>query len=509
MAVLLAGCPDVDLSRWWPDSSEETDGTAAGPVAGFGSIKVAGAELADNASTTVSDDRGRGIGDIVAGMIVTVRGTIDGEYESGAAASVAIEREVRGPVDDNGVALDNQTVRVLGQTVVVNPATVIVNASGSDIGLDDLKELLDDGYLPGLEVHGGAEGDGTVHAAYIGLVQDNVADDDDAELRGAVTGFDAAARTFFIGAQKVSYAGIPSGGKVDWPGTGLADGLVVDVRGYIDAVGGGGTLRTDRDGDRVRVISADLGDSQDRVTLEGYVLSGGSSSFVMSVPGGTVAVNSENAPSGDAFGLRKRVRVRGKLGDAAGATVRASSVVVLPPFAVLLEGAPGDLPADGDTITLLGKTVETDGYTLFRDPSGGVRDGFGLSTLASGDIVRVAGWLDNATAAGKIKAVRLDRIDGTAGRVGLQGPVSSYTASGAASMSILGLTVNTSGSHVDYFDRDGVEFADRSDFYAALDALGAGTVVRVRNGVFVSASSRIDPPSSGANMEVGIVTANR
>ena len=90
------------------------------------------------------------------------------------------------------------------------------------------------------------EDNGTIHAAYIGRVQDNVAADDDVELRGTMRGLDAAARTFRIGAQAVSYAGLPSGGRIDWPATGIANGLIVDVRGYLDAVGGAGTLRTDR-----------------------------------------------------------------------------------------------------------------------------------------------------------------------------------------------------------------------------------------------------------------------
>ncbi len=188
--------------------------------------------------------------------------------------------------------------------------------------------------------------------------------------------------------------------------------------------------------------------------------------------------------------------------------MRATSVVVLKAFEVLLEGAPEDLSDAGDnTITLLGKTVETDRFTLFRDPSNGVREGFGLKTLASGDIVRVVGWLDGTPSLGNIEAARVDRVDGTPGRVGLQGPVSSFVQ--PASLSIVGLTVTTVDADIDYYDKGGVAFADREAFYAKLAVLGAGTVVQVRNGVFVSAWSRIDPPSGGDRMEIEIVTINR
>lgn len=505
--LLLAACPTVDLSRYGP-SGEDVDGSAAGTVAGFGGIRVAGAEFADDASTAVADDRGRKIDDIVAGMAVTVRGAIGKDYARGTAASVAIEREVRGPVDDDGVALDSNTIRVLGQAVLVTPATVIVDIGGGEIGLDGLKELQDGGRRPGLEVHGSAEDNGTIHAAYIGRVQDNVVVDDDAQLRGTIAEFDAVSRSFRIGAQRVSYEGLPSDGRIDWPGTGLANGLVVDVRGYLDAVGGAGTLRTDRAGDRVEAIEVDLGGSSDRVVLEGYVLSGGSSSFTMTVPGGKVAVDGNVAPSGDAFGLRKKVRVEGTLAGSGGGSVLARSVVVLKALDVLLEGAPQDLADAADnTIVLLGKTVETDRFTLFRDPKGGARKGFGLSSLAPGDIVRVVGRVDGTAASGTVEAARVDRIDGTPGRVGLQGPVSSWVR--PTSLSILGLTVNTASARIDYYDPGGAAFPDRDAFYSRLEALGAGTLVRARGGEFVSAHSRIDAPAGGDRMEIAIVTVNR
>ena len=507
-AFLFAGCPDVDLSQWFGNgSSDNTAATAAGPVTGFGGIKAAGAEFTDNVSTTVVDDRGRGIGGIVAGMTVTVRGTLDSDFESGTASSVTIEREVRGPVDDNGVSLDNAAIRVLGQTVLVAPATVMVDMSGDDMDLRDLKGFLDNGYRPGLEVHGGAEDNGTLHASYIGWVQDNVVDDDDVALRGTVQSLVVSTRTFRIGAQQVNYSNLPSDGDIDWPATGLVNGQVVDVRGYLDAVGGSGVLRTDRAGDRIQVMKTDYGDASDRVALEGYAISGDSSSFGLSVPGGVVTVNGNVAPSGDAFGPGKKVRVNGRLAGTGGKTLQASSVFVLKAADVLLEGVAEELPADGDTIEVLGKTVETDRYTLFRDPAGGVRDGFGLSTLAAGDIVRVTGWLEGTAGSGKVTAVRVDRIAGTPGRVGLQGPVSSFVR--PTSLSIIGLTVNTGSAAVDYFNRDGAEFAGRDAFYDALEALGAGAVVRVRNGVWVSAHSRIDPPSGGDRMEIEIVAINR
>ncbi|MEW6718972.1 MAG: hypothetical protein AB1346_00835, partial [Thermodesulfobacteriota bacterium] len=163
-ALLLAACPTVDLSDFGPGGSGDRDGTAIGPIAGFGGIRVAGTEFADNASVAVVDDRGRGIASLREGMSVTVLGTIGGNFLTGAMTEVAIEREVRGPVDDNGVALDNAAIRVLGQTVLATPAASIVNAFGDEIALSTLKGMLDDGFRPGLEVHGAVEDNGVVHA---------------------------------------------------------------------------------------------------------------------------------------------------------------------------------------------------------------------------------------------------------------------------------------------------------------------------------------------------------
>jgi hypothetical protein len=510
--VLLAGlqassCWNVDLSGLGGGTEGNAGGTGVGPVAGFGSVKVGGVEFADDNVTTVTDDQGRGIADLVEGMAVTVRGEIDAAFRSGTASSVTIEREVRGPVDDNGVSLDGNTLRVLGQSVFVGSATVMVQAGGPEFALKDLKEQLDNGGYPGLEIHGGVEDNGSIHAAFIEWGQDNVVADDSVALRGKIAGFNGAAGTFVLGAQKVNYTGLPSGGRVDWPATGLANGMFVDVRGYLDAVGGAGVVRTDRTGDRVAVLTASLGDASDRVTLEGYVLSGASVSFGMSVPGGTVTVKSGGTPTGGAFGLRKRVRVKGTLSGTAGNTVQASSVTVLKTNDVLMEGAPEGVPTDGDTMTLLGKTVETDRFTIFRDATGAVRANFGLASLRIEDTVRVVGSFDDTATPGKVAAARVERLDVIpSGTFTLQGPVSTPLV--APVLRILGVNVVTDILHTDYFDRGGVPFESQSAFFLKLALPGGGTVVQVRNGVFTEGSSRIDPPSSGSRMEVEIVTIN-
>jgi hypothetical protein len=511
-ALAAASCWNVDLTGLAGGTgSGEATGRAVGPVTAFGSIVVGGVDFADNSVTTVVDDQGRGLADLVEGMVLTVDGKISADFSTGSGSSVTIEREVRGPVDDNGVSLEANALTVLGQSVIVTPTTVMVRSAGRDFTLQDLQDQLAGGSYPGLEIHGPAEDNGTIHAAFIEWEQSNVVADDSVALRGKISGFDGIAGTFFIGGQMVNYRGLPSGGRVDWPVTGLSDGLFADVQGYVDAVGGAGVVRTDRAGDQIAVLTVSLGGRGDRVTAEGYVLSGGSASFTLSVPGGVATVNSGVAPTGDPFAVRKKVRVQGTLSGTAGTTVQASSLTVLKTNDILMEGVPGGVPTDGDTMTLLGKTVQTDRFTIYRDLSGLVATGFGLASLSTADTVRVIGWFDNTVAPGKVSAARLERIDVVPlATVALQGPVAS--ASTAPVITILGVNVVTNTANTDYYDKGGVALSGQSAFFLKLASLGAGTVVQVRNGVFTSGSSgiisRIEPPSTGSPMEVEIVTIN-
>lgn len=481
-------------------------GTGVGPVTGFGSVKLAGAIFSEDNTTTIVDDKGRKIDNVIEGMVVTVRGTLDQDFRSGTANNITIEREVRGPVDDNGVALDNNSIRVLGQKVLVNPGTVIVRFSGGETDLAALKADLDNTFHPELEVHGGVDDLGAIHATFIGRGRDNVVANDNVEFRGKITNLDNVFRMFRIGAQQVNYTGLPAGGKVNWPITGLANGLFAEVRGRLDVVGGGGVVRADRAGDLVEVKTASLGNSQDRVKVEGYVVSGTAASFVMNVPNGTVTVNSGNAPTGGTFGLRQRVQVKGTITGSAGTTVQASVVTVLRAYDILMEGSP-DSPPSGTSMTLLGKTVEVNDFTLFKDVTGAIRKNFDLSKISTGDTVRVVGVFDSTVPPGKVIAAKVERLGTTpAGTVTLQSPVSAPI--GLPNLLMIGVTVRTDFTNTEYFDKGGVPISDQIAFFTELAIRGAGTIVKVKRGLFAGGPPRIDPPTDGSKMEVEFEQVN-
>jgi len=505
-SILAVASCDLDADLTFLGNGGSSDGAGIGPVTGFGSIKLAGAVFSEDNSTTIADDKGRTIDNVIEGMMVTADGTLDRSFRSGAASRITIEREVRGPVDDNGVVLDNNSIRVLGQTVLVTPGTVIVRFSGGETDLAAIKADLDNTFHPEMEVHGSVDGLGVIHATFIGRGRDNVVADDNVALRGKISSLDTVFQAFRIGAQQVNYTGLPAAGRVNWPVTGLQNGRFVEVRGRLDAVGGSGVVRTDRTGDLVEVKTVSLGAPQDRVTLEGYVVSGTASSFVMSVPHGTVTVTGVNAPTGGTFGSRRRVRVKGTITGSAGASVQASAVTIPRTEEILMEGSP-DSPPSGTSMTLLGKTVEVDDFTLFKDQTGAIRRNFDLSGLSTSDTVRVVGVFDNTVPPGKVIAAKVERLAATpAGTATLQAPVSAPI--GPPNLSMIGVTVGTNSSDTDYFDKGGVPIADQAAFFAELAGRGAGTIVKVKRGIFTGGPPRIDPPSDGTRMDVGFEQVN-
>ena len=509
--LLLSSCWEVTyFATFGNGGAVRTDGAAVGPVAGFGSVTVGGAVFSEDNVTTVVDDLGRNTGDLIAGMVLTVRGTLSADFGTGSASSITVEREIRGPVDDNGVLSDSGTIRVMGQTVLVNPATVMVRSDGGEFDIEGLKTDVDNNALrPEIEVHGARDDGGFLHASFVGRGRDNVLADETVWLRGSISGVDGLERSFRIGDQQVNFSSMPSSGRVNWPITGLADGLVVDVRGRLDAVGGNGILRTDRTDDRIEVLKVDLGGSGDHLTLEGYVVSGTASAFSVSVPGGTVVVNGGVPPTGAAFDVGERVQVKGKVTGSAGTNVQASSIEVRRPNEILLEGSPDAIDPAGNTITLLGKTVEVDEFTLFRDGTGTVRNQFGLADLSTGHTVRVAGVFDDTVPSGKVLATKLERLTLV--------PASSVTAQGAASavafpaytvLGLPGIVVSTGQrQNTDYFLPGGIQ-TDGATFF---QDLSIGTIVIVRKGIFTGDPPRIGEPDPGSTvgpLEVEIVRVN-
>ena len=205
--LAMTSCgPSVDLTGL--GNGGNTDGTGIGPVAGFGSVIVDGVGYDDSGidNTNFFDDHGRTKAELEAGMMVAITGTINGA--DGTADNITVLRHVDGPMDDNGVDLSTNRLKVMGQDVVVDTSTVFDNGVTN---LADLRTLQGANVNhPELEVHGSADNNGVIHATFIHKWADDRAAGRDVQVRGTVAG-PPTATTFVIGRKTVDYRGAPGG----------------------------------------------------------------------------------------------------------------------------------------------------------------------------------------------------------------------------------------------------------------------------------------------------------
>jgi uncharacterized protein YdeI (BOF family) len=475
-----------------------TDGTGIGPVAGFGSVKVNGVRYAtDNANIVIGGVENRPESELKVGMRVRVEGVFSATNNTGTAGRIEVIREVRGPMDDNGVDNVLNRLRVAGQTILIDPATIFDNVTDI-LGLQSLQA----GTLrhPEVEVHGAADDNGFIHATYVRKNADDFSLADNASVRGKMKIFNSTLRTFTVGNQIVSY---PLLGLEKVPPTAVfADNVFVEAKGELTAVGGAGTLIASR----IEVLENAVGGNNDAVRVEGYVVSGTSKdSFVLLGPGGKVTVNGMGATlSGGTVAPGVKIQVEGVVN---GATLRASVVRVRPAGSVRVEAAVSGTPnVAAGTFTVLTKKIQTDGYSRFKDEAGDLRT-FGLTNLLAGDNVLVVGSYDEAgDVVNTILVERIASLDNN--RPLLQGPVASEVVN--VSFTIIGIRVDAGYSNTEYFAKDGSSLGSGPTAVTAFfTALVNGDVVKVKRGIFTTGT----PPtiSEGAGtpkMEVEFEEVN-
>ena len=315
LALALAGCGGG------VDSGGTGSSTfASGPVTGFGSVIVGGVHFDDSrASVTDADGTARNRDDLRLGMTTEIRGSAVGIDATGAsvstASSIAFGSDLLGPI----AAIDATAARlvVLGQTVDIDAATVFddVSVSGglAALALGDVVEVYalfdaSTGHYTATRIERKS-----VVASFV--------------LRGVVSQFDATAKAFSIGTQRISFAAF--GGTL--PAT-LANGRIVRVRLRTVQVSGVWIVSALNDG-------APAPMDHDDVRLEGLI-SAFTSAMQFSVNGVAVDASALN-PAGVALGVR--VEVEG--------TVRAG---------VLVASRVEVQPADGQDFELRGLIASPD-----------------------------------------------------------------------------------------------------------------------------------------------------
>jgi len=216
--AVIAGCGGGGGDAGLPAASGGTSAALAytqGTVTGFGSVIVNGVRF-DDSSATVSDDNGSPAapGALRLGMRVEVDSSaVDASTASATAHAVRFGAQLVGPV--TAINTNAGTLTALGQVVDITATTVFDDSLSGGLGALALADVV--------EVHG-VNDVATGHIVATRIERE--ASVSAYQLRGSVTALDPTAKTFFIGAAAISYAGVPAAGV---PNT-LADGVLLRVQ---------------------------------------------------------------------------------------------------------------------------------------------------------------------------------------------------------------------------------------------------------------------------------------
>jgi hypothetical protein len=404
------------------DGGGDDDGTPLGPpvaavVSGSmnkGSVIVNGVKFEDTGAQVLHDEgRPSTPAGLADGMTVNVRGTVNADEVTGKADLIGVENELRG----NITSIDGtDSFTALGQKVFVDGQTVfaggVSNLAGLVIGND-------------VEVHGTRDTAGAIRATRVERTEQV-----DHELRGPVsqsgpTGFSIGGMAITRDANTVV---IPQGAT-------FQNGDVVEVHLT-------GTLAI-----RIEVEKAENefepAEGQ-HFRVEGFVTGrDGAGDNAFEVKGQPVQLASgARFEGGLPADLANDVKVEAE-GHRQGNVLLANKIKFKDP--IRIEANASTINAVSGNLSLLGKTVT---LTEKTDNRAGA-----LSAIAAGTGLRIRGFLnrDNST----ITATRIDALSNPvgAGDEILQGPVSSFSASGRT-MTILGITVTASGAQRFRDDRD-------------------------------------------------------
>ncbi|MBS0168169.1 MAG: hypothetical protein JSR29_18965 [Nitrospira sp.] len=265
--ALLASCSPGPQAGGGIGGTGQIASIASGPITGFGSIFVSGAEYDTTHTSMMIDGKPGSQSDLQKGMIVRVDATLT--ERSGtkdlplrAANTLLYEDTLEGFVQS--VAADGSHLVVLGQTVTVTPTTS-VDASipgGTVLNLVPGRDLV--------EISGFVIGEGSIRGTLIRLKTFHAAPaTPDYQVKGFITHHKPDQRTFEIGSLTIDYKGtllndLPGQSNSVW------DGLLVDVIGTQMVAAGGQSSGLRLTAMRVRLEGLGSIDSEEAV-IEGFV----------------------------------------------------------------------------------------------------------------------------------------------------------------------------------------------------------------------------------------------
>jgi uncharacterized protein DUF5666 len=308
-ALVLAGCG----GGGGVDSGGTGSSFTSGPITGFGSVIVNRVHFDDTSASVMDlDGMTRSRDDLRLGMTTEIRGSVITADATGldtsAASTIVFGGDIVGQIDSIDLA-GNQLV-VFGQTIDINATTVFDDATVSK-GLPSL--------VPGdvIEVYALFDA-ATGHYSATRIERKGAVAA--FRLRGVVSNLNTSAKTFDIGNQHISYAGLSGPSPAM-----LANGSSILVRVQPARVGGLWIVAALDDGvERPR--------DRDEVRIEGLI-GVFTSAVQFSVNGVPVDASHISPPAGLASGVRVEV-----VGTFSGGALVADQIKI---------ETPGDLKSEG------------------------------------------------------------------------------------------------------------------------------------------------------------------
>jgi hypothetical protein len=404
-----------------------------------GSVKVNGVEFQTNADTIITaDDNPKAATFLDDGMTVKVKGTVNADGLTGAAEKVAVVSEARGAI---AAPTGTDTVTVHGQTVLIDGGTVLAGG---------LTKFADLGQGENIEVHGGRDDTGVIHATRVEKLAAGAVDN---ELRGAVSG--KTATTFAIGGLAITFGAstvlVPASAT-------FADGDVVQV--HLNGNTATQIAVEDLDHPEFEPVEGK------EFSIEGILSSYGTAS-VFNVGTQQVQLGSTATIVGGVLAdLVNGVKVEAEGHTVTGGVLTAEKITIEENIRIETNAE------TAGSANVLGKTVAINSGTRLTNLASS-------TTITAGDGLRIRGFInrDGAT----ITATRLEKLSNSvaANKIILQGPVKNIDAT-AHTFSILGISINAGSSTARPNDDNGTDTLTMplADFFSALAA--DRTIVKVK-----------------------------
>lgn len=398
-------------------------GFAQGPISNFGSVVVNGVRYETNSATFSVNGVSGTQDDLRVGQVVTVRGSVDDNGVDGDAEEISFEDNVKGPIQVIDRALSQ--IVVLGQTVLIDPET----SFDDSISPSSIEGLSVDSIV---EISGLVDATGRITATRI----ERKAAGTEFEVLGIVSNLDSNNLRFNINDLVVDYGNATLDN--DFPGGQISPGDFVEAKGM--SLGAGGELEATQ----VELKNAlpEVADGA-YVEIQGFITRFASAED-FDVTGLPVTTNGNTVFEGGSaadLGLNIKVEVEGDV-DASGILV-ATKVDIRRAKAVRATANVDSVDAAGNSLVLLGITINVDALTRLEDKSSADIRPLTLSAINAGDYLEVRGG-EVPAGSGEILATILEREDPDPDAI-LQGFVETFSNS---AFSILGVTIQTSAATV-------------------------------------------------------------